>query len=124
MIYALAADALVVVHLGFILFVMFGGLLVWRRWPLAWLHLPALAWGALLEFNGWICPLTPMEQHLRRLAGEAGYHGDFIAQYLVPLVYPPGLTRSHQVWLGIGVIVINLFIYAWLIVRKRRKLDR
>ncbi len=120
----LVADALVIVHLGFILFVVLGGLLVWRWLRLAWLHLPALAWGALLEFNGWICPLTPWEQHLRYLAGEAGYRGSFIEHYLLPVIYPPGLTRTHQVWLGVAIIIINLSIYAWLIARKRRKLKQ
>ncbi len=124
MLYSLAADLLVVLHLAFILFVMLGGLLVWRRGWLAWLHLPAVAWGALLEFYGWLCPLTPWEQQLRLAAGEAGYSGGFIAHYLLPILYPPGLTHNVQLLLGTGVIVINLLIYGWLLLHKRPMLRR
>lgn len=109
-------------HLAFILFVLLGGVLAWR-WPwVMFLHLPAAAWGVLLEFNGWLCPLTPWEQQLRQLAGEAGYSGGFIAHYLLPVIYPAGLTRSVQLALGGGVIAINLLVYGWLVWRKRSKL--
>lgn len=123
MAYALAADALVLLHLAFILFVVLGGLLVAYRWQVLFLHLPAVAWGVLLELNGWICPLTPWEQQLRLAAGEAGYSGGFIAHYLLPLIYPAGLNRAVQLWLALGVVLVNLAIYGWLLLRKRSKLD-
>ena len=103
MIHRLLADAVVVLHFGFILFVAAGGLLV-LKWPrLMWLHLPAAGWGSLIEFFGWICPLTPLENRLRVLGGEAGYPGGFIETYLTPAIYPEGLTYRHQVLLGIAV---------------------
>jgi hypothetical protein len=118
---ALAADLIVLLHLGFILFVGLGGLLV-LRWPrLAWLHLPAVAWGALIELAGSIvCPLTPWENALRAAAGESGYAGGFVDHYIVPMVYPPGLTRSIQVVLGILVLAVNGLAYGALILRSHR----
>ncbi|MEO9335662.1 DUF2784 domain-containing protein [Ectopseudomonas guguanensis] len=114
-----AADALVLVHLGFILFVLLGGLLL-LRWPrLIWLHLPAVAWGILVECLHLGCPLTPWENQLRRLAGQAGYDGGFIEHYLIPLIYPAGLTPQLQLWLGALVVLINLAVYAWLVRRWR-----
>jgi len=111
MIYALAADALTLFHFLFICFVVFGGLLVAKwRW-LALLHIPAAGWGAIIEFQGWICPLTPLEQQLREAAGQAGYNAGFIEHYLMPLVYPKGLDYDMQVVLGTFVIVINAVIY-------------
>ena len=115
----MAADLLVLLHLAFILFVVFGGLLVMRWWRLVFLHLPAVAWGALLEFNGWLCPLTPWEQQLRHAAGEDVYSGGFIAHYVLPIVYPPGLTQNVRIALGTGVVLINLVIYGWLLWRRR-----
>jgi hypothetical protein len=117
--FSLAADLLVLLHLAFILFVVLGGLLVWRWWQVVFLHLPAVVWGVLLEFNGWQCPLTPLEQQLRIAAGEAGYSGGFVAHYLLPLIYPAGLTVSYQVVLGSGALLINLAIYGWLLFKKR-----
>ncbi|MCM5570739.1 DUF2784 domain-containing protein [Burkholderiaceae bacterium FT117] len=108
----LAADALVLLHLAFILFVVLGGLLVAWRPRLAWLHLPAAAWGAWIEAAGAICPLTPWENRLRAMAGDAGYPGGFIEHYLIPLVYPGDLTAQHQRWLALGVVLLNLAIYA------------
>jgi hypothetical protein len=109
----LLADLLVVAHLAFIVFALAGGLLV-ARWPrVAWLHLPAAAWAALVEFNGWICPLTPAENALRHAAGEAGYAGGFVAHYIVPVVYPPGLTPAVQTALGGGVLAVNAALYLW-----------
>lgn len=116
----LAADAVALLHLAFVLFVAFGGLLVWR-WPrLVWLHLPAVGWGALVEFTGWICPLTPLENHLRRVVGEAGYAGGFIDHYLWPLLYPAGLTREGQWALGAGVLILNGAVYGVLLARRWR----
>jgi len=119
--YALLADLALLSHLGFILFVVFGAFAV-RRWPrLAWLHLPAAAWGALVELTGWFCPLTDLENHWRRLAGQAGYSGSCIDRYLTALIYPEGLSRPLQTLLGLGVLAINLTLYAWLVRERRRK---
>jgi hypothetical protein len=112
--YRLLADATLVLHLAFVLFVALGGLLV-LRWPrLAWVHLPAAIWGGLIELTGWICPLTPLENMLRRLGGEAGYAGGFIDHYIIALIYPDGLTRSVQIALGATVFVVNTAIYVWV----------
>jgi len=111
----LAADALVVIHLGFILFVLLGGLLL-LRWPrLLWLHLPAVAWGVTVEFFHLLCPLTPWENQLRQAAGDAGYEGGFIEHYLIPVIYPAGLTPQVQLWLGGFVVLINVGVYAYLL---------
>lgn len=114
MLYRLAADAVVLLHLGFILFVLLGGLLV-LRWPrLAWLHLPAAAWGMVVEFLHLYCPLTPLENHFRQAAGDLGYDGGFIEHYLIPLIYPAGLTEATQIVLGLAVLAINLPPYLLL----------
>ena len=108
----LLADAVVAVHLGFIVFVAVGGLLVlWRR-RIAALHLPALAWGIYTESTGTICPLTPLENALRRAAGEAGYAGGFIEHYVVNLIYPPGLTPGVQAAIAVGLVAFNVAVYA------------
>lgn len=120
MTYRVLADGVLLLHLLFILFVVGGGLLV-LRWPkLAWVHLPVALWGALIEFVGWICPLTPLENALRRLAGEAGYRGGFIEHYLLPIVYPGALTREIQLGLGLAVVVINAAVYALVLRRGPR----
>ncbi len=113
--YGLFADLVVLFHLAFVLFVVLGGLLV-LRWPrLAWVHLPAAAWGAAVEFGGWVCPLTYLEDWLRNGGGASADRLDFVGRSLLPRLYPPGLSRSSQVWLGLGVIAINLLFYwqAW-----------
>ena len=115
--YRILADAVLVVHLGFILFVVAGGLLVLRRKAVAWVHLPAVAWGALIEFMGWVCPLTPLEIWARSRAGGTGYSGGFIEHYLLPVVYPAALTHEIQIVLGASVLILNLFIYAWIFAR-------
>ena len=118
MLYRLAADAVVTLHFLFIGFVLLGGFLSWRwRW-LAWLHVPAAAWGAIIEFMGWICPLTPLENEFRQRAGGAGYSGGFIEHYLTPIIYPPGLTGTIQVWLGVLVVLLNGVAY-WVYFRRR-----
>jgi hypothetical protein len=118
MIARIAADLVVVAHLAFILFVVLGGLLV-LKWPrAAWLHLPAAAWGALIELCGWICPLTPLENQLRRAGASHGYEGGFIDHYLLPLVYPVGLNRGLQLALGATVIIINLAVYGFVMLRR------
>ena len=120
MIYRVLADLVVGVHALFVAFVMVGGLLA-IRWPwVAALHVPAAVWGALIEFQGWICPLTPLEKSLRASAGEAGYEGGFIEHYLLPVLYPAGLTRGVQLVLGTVVIVVNLAVYAYLLRRTTR----
>lgn len=121
--YSLLADAVIVFHLLFIAFVVAGGLLV-IRWPrVVWVHLPAALWGAVVELAGWICPLTPLENHLRLLGGESAYSGDFIVQYLVPVIYPAHLTVSIQYILGGVVILANLMVYI-LIIRKKSFVSR
>jgi hypothetical protein len=115
------ADAVLLAHGIFILFVLLGGAMVWR-WPrLAWLHLPAVAWAAWVAWAGWVCPLTPMENALRRAAGQAGYSGGFVEHYLLGLIYPEGLTRGLQVGLGVFVALLNLAAYALLIRARRRR---
>lgn len=117
------ADLVVGIHAAFVLFVASGGLLVWR-WPrAAWVHLPAAVWGAVIEFAGWTCPLTPLENRLRALAYEPGYTGDFVARYVFPVLYPEGLTREVQVTLGLFVVALNALIY-WQVLTRRRGLRR
>jgi len=112
--YDLLADLVVGLHLAFVSFVGGGGFVV-AKWPqAAWVHIPAVLWGALLEFEGWLCPLTPVEHWLRRKAGGAGYEGDFLHQYLLTLLYPDGLTAQMQWALGATVLLINAAIYVWL----------
>lgn len=121
MLYRLGADGLVLVHLFFIGFVMGGVLLVfWRRWVM-WVHLPAFLWGAAIEFTGWICPLTPLENHLRRLGGEAGYAGGFVEHYVLSVIYPEVLTRERQFLIGSLVLLVNLAAYGFLWTRRRRR---
>lgn len=116
--YQVFADAVLVAHLAFIAFVLGGGLLALRRPRLAWLHLPAAIWGALIEFMGWTCPLTPLENHFLELAGEVSYQGDFIVRVLWPVIYPAGLTPVIQNILGGFVLVLNGVIYAAVVTRK------
>lgn len=119
MLYRLLADLLVVLHLGFVLFVVLGGFLVlrWRR--LAWVHVPVALWGFAISVFGWVCPLTPLENHLRSLAGQAGYSGTFIDHYIVPIVYPPGLTPTLQLVVAGGVLAVNALAYG-LVFRQAR----
>lgn len=121
--YILAANLIVLLHFGFVCFVVGGGVLVlrWRR--LAWLHIPAALWGAMIEYKGGLCPLTPLEQSLRQAGGEAGYAGGFVEHYILPVLYPDYLTRDVQFVLGTLVVVINVSVYGWLVARhmKRRK---
>jgi len=105
------ADAVLVLHGLFIVWVVLGALAVaWRRW-LAWLHLPAAIWGALIEIGGGMCPLTPLEKSLRAHAGSSGYPGGFIEYYLMPILYPGDLTRGIQMGLGVTVLVVNVLVY-------------
>ena len=114
MLFRVLADLVVVIHLAFIVFVIFGGLLAlrWRRSP--WIHVPAATWGAVIEIYGLTCPLTPFENWLRQHAGEAAYSGGFIEHYILPIVYPAGLTPDIQVLLAVLVVVINVLAYAFV----------
>jgi uncharacterized protein DUF2784 len=117
--YQLLADLVVLVHVAFVLFAVIGGLLA-ARWPrLVWIHLPAVIWAAIVEFFGWVCPLTPLENWLRQRGGERGYGSDFIARYILPTLYPEELTREVQISLGALVILINLTVYTWILRPKR-----
>ena len=116
----LLADGLVVVHFAFTLFVIFGGFLVWVRRRVIYAHLPALAWGCWIELSGRICPLTPLEHHLRQRAGETGYGGGFLQHYIVAVLYPPGLTRAMQ-W-GLAVVLVAVNVLAYTVVWRRRRM--
>lgn len=113
------ADAVLVLHAAFVAWVVLGGFAVARRPALAWLHLPAAAWGAAVSFGGWTCPLTPLEHALRRAAGEAGHEGGFVERHLLAMLYPDGLTRGAQAALGVGVVAVNLLAYG--LARRRRR---
>ena len=119
MLYRVLADGVVLVHLLFILFVIGGGFLVLRSKHVAWIHLPAVLWGALIEFKGWVCPLTPLENMLREKSGALGYQAGFIEHYLMPLIYPSVLDRRLQIVLGLLVSVGNLLIYSFILYRHR-----
>jgi hypothetical protein len=117
MLFRVAAGLVVLVHAAFILYVVFGGLLVFkdRRW--CFVHLPAVAWGAIVEARGWICPLTPIENRLRIIGGLQPYGGDCIGHYLLPVIYPAGLTRHTQFVLALIVLAANLIIYGYYLFR-------
>ena len=118
--YRLVANAVVAFHALFILFVVLGGFIAWRwRWVAA-LHIPCALWGMLIEYRGWICPLTPLENTLRARAGQQGYSGGFVEHYLLPAIYPSGLTPRIQAVLGTAVLVINAVAYTLLIRRLTR----
>ena len=111
MTYHLAATAIALLHLAFIAFVLLGAFLV-LKWPkLMWVHVPAAVWGVLIEFGGWWCPLTKWENQFLRAAGRAGYDTGFVAHYIMPIIYPPGLTRGMEIALGIIVLVVNVAVY-------------
>ena len=117
MLYQALADLVALTHLAFIVFALLGGVLALRwRW-VPWVHLPAACWGAAVEFFGWFCPLTPIENSLRRASGSAGYSGGFIERYLIPILYPAELSRELQLFLGCVLVVVNLAVY--LAVRRR-----
>jgi hypothetical protein len=122
--YTLLADLTILLHTTFILFVVFGGLLVlWRR-GFAWFHVPCAVWGILIEFQGWVCPLTYLENDLRAAANTSGYAGGFIDHYLMPLVYPSGLTSETQILLGLAVLFLNAIIYVLVWRKTRAKRNR
>jgi Protein of Unknown function (DUF2784) len=118
------ADLVLVLHFAFVAFVALGGFLVLRSPQVAWAHVPAALWGAGIELTGGICPLTPLENALRERAGAATYEGDFVARYLLAVLYPEGLTREAQLVLGAAVIVGNAVLYAFAIRRSRSRAGR
>ena len=121
MLLRIAADLIVLVHFAFVIFVVAGGLLA-LKWPkMAYLHIPAAVWGAWIGFANWICPLTPLENHLRRLTGEAGYAGGFIEHYITRILYPAGLTAGMRVMLGVAVVAANLMVYRVYFARRRSR---
>ncbi len=121
MIYRWLADGVVLVHGAFVVFVMLGAFVALRwRW-LVWLHVPAAIWGVLIEYAGWICPLTPLENALRARAGESGYTGDFIEHYMLRVLYPSGLSPATRWVLGSIALIVNLVAYALLIRQVRRE---
>lgn len=121
MLLRIAADLIVLIHFAFVIFVVAGGLLA-LKWPkMAYLHIPAAVWGAWIGFANWICPLTPLENHLRRLTGEAGYSGEFIEHYITRILYPAGLTAGMRVILGMAVVAANLLVYRVYFVRRRNR---
>jgi hypothetical protein len=124
MLYGLLADLVLVAHLAFVGFVVFGGFLVlrWRR--LAWIHVPVALWGAAIAVTGFTCPLTPLENRLQRLGGRAGYQGGFIEHYVTAALYPAGLTRQTQIVLGTAVLALNLVVYWRVGVLFRRQQKR
>ena len=124
MLFRLLADLVVRVHFAFVIFVIAGAFLA-LRWPrIAWIHVPAFAWGALIEFAGWICPLTPLENWLRVRGGAAAYGGGFVEHYVIPILYPGNLTRTLQITLGVVVLLVNVSVYGWLLFRRARPKDR
>ena len=120
MITSITADLVLVVHFLFILCAIFGGLLTLHHRWVVWLHIPAMGWAAMISFAGWICPLTPLENALRRAAGEEVYSGGFINRYIVPVIYPEGYTREIAVAAGVAVLVINILIYSFVIFHQRK----
>lgn len=116
--YHLLANAVLAIHFLFIVFVVFGGLLVfWKAW-FAWVHIPVAVYGILIEWVGWICPLTPLEKSLREKAGQDAYPGGFVEEYLLPLIYPEGFTRNVAIVLGAAVLVTNVIIYGTWFLRR------
>lgn len=119
MIYRLTADFVVLLHLAFILFVALGGLSILKYPRCAFLHIPALIWGVLISLFDWVCPLTPLENWLRERSGVVGYDTSFIEHYILPIIYPGELTRRIQIFLGLSVLVINLGVYGFRILRTK-----
>lgn len=119
--HGLLADLIVIVHLSFIIFVTLGGILVLYRRKVMWVHIPLALWGIIVEYFNILCPLTPLENYFRYKAGRETYEGDFVGNYILPLIYPEGLTRTTQILLGSFVILLNVLIYGYIFVRYRRK---
>jgi len=117
----LLADAVLLLHFAFVLFAIFGGVLVlYRKWVI-WLHLPAVVWSALVNLAGWVCPLTPLENYFYVAAGQAGYAGGFVEHYLAPLVYPDAMPRQLQLTAAVSIVVWNILVYAFVVWRRQRR---
>ena len=123
MFYQLAADAVVLLHFGFILYVVLGGLLSYKWLWLLWLHLPAVVWGAVMSMAGWICPLTPLEIKFRAAGGGGHYSSGFIEHYILPVIYPAGLSRELQTTMGVALLVVNALVYLGLIIKYKKGPD-
>lgn len=121
MLYKFLADIVLILHLFFILFVLFGAILAFKFPKIVWFHLPIATYGALITFYRWICPLTPLENYFRALAGEQGYEGGFIAHYILPVIYPSGVTTGLTITMGLTVIIWNGIIYGLLIYRNKKQ---
>jgi len=121
MVYHALSNLVLIVHLAFVLFAVLGGFLVLKWKSLAWVHVPALLWGALIELAGWVCPLTPLENWLREKDGGLVYRTDFIEHYILSLLYPATLPRSSQIFLGLLVLSVNLGLYGWILWRTAQK---
>lgn len=118
MLASVAADFVVILHFCFILFVIFGGLFVFRKPHIVWLHLPMMLWASVINYFGWTCPLTPLEKYFRNLSEQAAYHSSFIDHYLTPIVYPQGMSFETGVFLGVVLFVWNALLYASFLYRK------
>ena len=120
MLYKIAADLVILFHFAFIVFVLVGGLLVFKwRW-IIWLHIPAAIWGSMIIIIGWICPLTPIENWLRQAGAQEQYSSSFLEQYLIPVIYPLGLNHERFIAMGLVVIVINVFVYTILFINQKK----
>ena len=124
MVYHALSNLVLIAHLAFVLFVVLGGFLVLKWKSLAWIHVPAFLWGALIELAGWVCPLTPLDNWLREKDGGLVYRTDFIEHYILSLLYPTTLTRSAQIFLGLFVLSVNLGLYGWILWRTAQKKAR
>ena len=121
MLYKILADFVLLLHLTFILFVLFGVFLAFRKHQWAWVHVPVALWGILISLVGWVCPLTPLENYFRRMAGEQGYAGSFIDHYIMPIIYPAGMTREMAFGMGVFVLLWNGLLYSILIYKLKIK---
>jgi hypothetical protein len=121
MLWRILATIVVLLHVLSIAFIVLGGFLTWRWRRVAWVHVPFAVWGMLLEYYGWICPLTPLENHFREKAGLAGYHEGFIEHYILPVIYPANLSVNLQLVLGTVVLVVNAVAYAGMVMRGRSR---
>jgi hypothetical protein len=123
LLYSFLADIVVLLHLFFVLFALLGGFLVLWKSSMAWFHIPAVFWAAGIEFLGWVCPLTPLENILRHKSGAAGYESGFVEHYIMPILYPVSLTRQVQIGLGLVVLFVNIGIYilVWYRIRQEEE---
>jgi len=119
--YRLLADIVVIIHFVFVIFALFGGILVLKWKQVIWIHIPAVIWAAMVEMAGWVCPLTPLEYWLRSHLQMSSYQLSFVEHYILPILYPAQLTRSMQIGLGLFVVLINVAIYYFVWKRHFRK---